>query len=70
MITFNDYLAMVSSAKVDHPEWRMGQTYFNVLYITHPAFADSFRSGKFDPFYLDDRIGSFLKLVSERWPGY
>lgn len=60
---FGEYLYQVSSVKTDNPTWRMGQTYFNVLYHLHPLVANMYRSSYIDPFYKDDNIPKFLEHV-------
>lgn len=44
----------VAIARNNYPSWRLGQTYFNVLYQYYPELADSIRSTEYDPFYVDD----------------
>lgn len=63
LVEFSNYLYAVERACHEHPEWRLGQTYFNILFRMDPVLADSIRSGKLDPFYLDKRIPEFLKFV-------
>ena len=38
-------------ARQDHPNWRSGQTAFNVLYDMYPTLADSIRCTEADPYY-------------------
>jgi len=72
-MTFAEYLHRVAYAKSEHPEWRMGQTYFNVLREVRPDLADGtgdadgITGTTFDPFYDDDRIARFLTHVVEYW---
>lgn len=64
-MTIAEYLHAVAST--NQPEWRLGQTYFNILVEAHPSLAERVRSSQVDPFYRDDRIGEFLAFVSDNW---
>jgi hypothetical protein len=65
--SFNDYINRVLQMQEAHPEWRVGQTFFNVLYIMRPKMADQVRGSEIDPFYQDDRVLIFLAFVDEHW---
>lgn len=65
--TFTDFLYEVSREKAEHPEWRIGQTYFNVLRDMHLGLAEEIRSGTYDPFYRDETLPEFLIFVAENW---
>lgn len=43
--------------------WRQGQLYFNALYDVDPELANEVRGTTIDPFYLDDRIESFMIAI-------
>jgi hypothetical protein len=48
-----------------HPEWRMGQTMFNVAW-QEPELrerTDALRGGSVDPFHDDNRCDAFLDAV-------
>lgn len=60
---FSAYLWRASIRKAQHPEWRMGQTYFNVLRELHPEIAEVFRGEYHDPFHNDRWIPDFLSDV-------
>lgn len=47
--------------------WRLGQTYFNVLTYANNELADEVRGTNIDPFFVDDRLGTFLEFVRARW---
>lgn len=66
-LSFNDYLETVTVAKNDHPEWRLGQTYFNVLEGMNIALANQLRGSISDPFYEDANIKAFLSHVRISW---
>jgi hypothetical protein len=65
-MTYDQYLDEVKRiwSSTAHPEWRMGQTYFNVLYAIRPDLANRIRGSSLDPFYFDDRIYEFLAWTS------
>lgn len=68
VVTFEDYLAAVARYKGAHPEWRMGQTYWNVLRMFRPDLAgEPLMGSDDDPFYTDDRITRFLNYIYNRW---
>ncbi len=63
---FDAYLSMVDAYTKQHPEQRLGQVFFNVLYIMHPKVADQFiRATANDPFHNDDVIPVFLIQVHD-----
>lgn len=64
---FADYLDAVNRARAEHPEWRYGQTAFNVLYQINPELADSVRGTHCDPFHRaeSDICPAFWGRVSE-----
>ena len=62
------YLAKVTSTRRAHPEWREGQTYFNVLEEMEPVLAAEVRITDVDPFFDDGRVDAFRQWVSERLP--
>lgn len=68
-ISFQDYLLMVVQHKQEHPEWRMGQTYFNVLERVNEKKANEIRGSWLDPFHQDKVIGNFLYEVCATWEG-
>jgi hypothetical protein len=46
---------------------RMGQSHFNYLDQVKPEFAKYIRGTKFDPFFDDNRISEFFKLILTVW---
>lgn len=62
-----DYLALVNRMKAEHPEWRAGQTYFNVLRDTRPDLSEKIRTTGLDPFHDDRNIVAFMAWVAENW---
>lgn len=53
--------------KNKHPSIRVGQFYFNELYVHHPALADEIRATSADPFYNDSNIVMFWAMVYNNW---
>lgn len=47
-----------------NPGWRWGQTVFNTCYELYPSLADKIRSTKYDPFYDDGKVESFLEQLN------
>lgn len=45
------------------PHWRVGQTYFNALFIVNPSIANEIRATKLDMFYLDENISKFREVL-------
>lgn len=48
------------------PDWRTGQTAFNLLLSIDPDFAETIRATPADPFHNDDKLPAFLAKVVER----
>lgn len=65
-MTFADYLLLVVMTKRREPNWRMGQTYFNVL-TQRPDLSERVRGSTKDPFYRDELIPEFLAWIAEHW---
>ncbi len=66
-MTLARYLQIVATVQERTPDWRLGQTYFNVLSEARPVLAEKVRSTPLDPFYQDARIGEFLTFITEGW---
>lgn len=62
-LTYDEFIKKVINTKNDHPEWRLGQTYFNVLWDVNRDLALDVYMGEADPFYFDNRIPAFLGAV-------
>jgi hypothetical protein len=50
----------------ENPEWRWGQTIFNVTSDLYPRLADMARGSIRDPFYLDSRVDGFLSWLDRQ----
>jgi hypothetical protein len=67
---FSRYLRAVAVELVRHPEWRPGQTYWNIA--SGPEFG-GFKplhlvSGcDVDPFHFDHRVPAFLDVLKRHW---
>ena len=46
-------------------DWREGQGWFNYFYEYYPEQANLLRGTKYDCFYVDDKIESFLLKIKE-----
>lgn len=58
--------AIVRDARVEHrlhPEWRWGQTLFNVTSNLYPDLANKVQGTMYDPFNQDSRADGFLDWV-------
>ncbi|WP_332645081.1 hypothetical protein [Aeromicrobium sp.] len=62
-----EYLQIVRTVHARTTDWRLGQTYFNVLTEARPELAEKVRGSIVDPFHQDARIGDFLVFVSDNW---
>ena len=62
--TLAEYILDVHKAREEHPQWRAGQAYFNVL-AGSPKGLLTLRAP--DPFYVDDHISGFLAYMVQHW---
>jgi len=65
--TFADYQRAVARAQKRHPEWRRGQTHFNVLHRLRRDLAEAVWANPLDPFSQDERLDAFLSHIEEHW---
>lgn len=53
------------------PEWRWGQTLFNVLWTIRPDLCDRVHmantDGSKDPFYDNTKAAGFLEFIEQHW---
>lgn len=69
-LTFEGYLSACQANYFAHPEWRWGQTLFNVLHTVRPDLSERVRGTLFDPFYSmgnGPKVGKFFTFVAENW---
>lgn len=68
IISYNDFiLAVQQRYELMAGEWRVGQTYFNLLRSVAPRIADEIKSGPHDPFHSDSISTSTHLHVSQMW---
>lgn len=67
VMSFDDYLRQVWTVQREQPEWRPGQTYFNVLHAVRPDLSAQVRASRLDPFYMNHRIDAFLEWTLDHW---
>jgi hypothetical protein len=67
-ISFENFHKAVGRAQQAHPEWRYGQTLFNVLQEYEPDLARGVLAEELDPFYVDRRAGAFLDWLETQLP--
>jgi hypothetical protein len=60
------YDGMVSRNLILNKTWRAGQGLFNTLEQFNPEIANEIRGTDLDPFYINDRIPSFMAWLGER----
>lgn len=49
------------------PQWRAGQTAFNILVQVRPDIAEMLRGSDYDPFHQDYRLPAFYDFVWRHW---
>lgn len=64
MLNHKAYFDRVSVQLKEHLDWRIGQTYFNVLYEFDHELADRIRTTEFDPFFDDNKLDAFFTFLS------
>ncbi len=60
---YEDMLRVVDSVMELQPEWRRGQTVFNLLVQLYPDDAEVVRGSSLDMFYNDENIEKFKKTL-------
>jgi hypothetical protein len=58
---------LVEDARLSYPEWREGQTLFNVACDLDRLTLDQVRGTDLDPFYRDERIPAFTAYLRRQW---
>lgn len=66
---------LVGYIQAQHPEWRRGQTEFNVLETVRPELANLIRATGIDPFYIahldrpdsEQKMQEFCDFVEKNW---
>lgn len=67
MSIFSVYLRAVAREMINHPYYRPGQAYFNVLVSYDRELAENIRGSENDPFYNDSSLSGFLEIVEMTW---
>lgn len=49
-----------------YPEWRIGQSFFNTLYMMYPDVADDIRGTKYDTFHRTELINQCIEFITEK----
>jgi hypothetical protein len=62
-MNMTEFLLAVGANMAKHPEWRVGQTYFNTLNQMDPEAANKIRGTLADPFYRDKNIDAMMFQV-------
>lgn len=69
--TFDQFLLVVQvkyeKARSADPDLRVGQHFFNTLYVIRPDLADGIRGTKLDPFYRNDVPQETYNHLIDRW---
>jgi len=67
MSKFSQYLDDVVDANLNNPDWRFGQACFNVAFELEPEWCVTTEVISVDPFFNDNAVPDFLKLLRDRW---
>jgi hypothetical protein len=66
--SFIDYLIAIQTR---HPDLRVGQHMFNMLYDHNKLLANEIREDEIlDPFYNDKKVPVFLEYIIQNWNKY
>jgi hypothetical protein len=66
-VTLAEYMEEVRQMKAAIHTWRLGQTYFNILYAERPDLSERVRGTGLDPFYSDAVVPEFLTWLGANW---
>jgi len=66
-LPFSYFQQEVKEQFAKNPNWRLGQTAFNVLYEQRPDISEQIRATDIDPFYNDSRLPKFFEKVADLW---
>ncbi len=67
MSKFSQYLDDVVDANLNNPDWRFGQSCFNVAFELEPEWCTTTQAILVDPFFNDNVVPDFLKLLRDHW---
>lgn len=66
-MTFQEYKDAVEYAREHNPNWRIGQSAFNVLMINRPDLSEQVRGRTIDPFHDGAVLPEFYDWVERNW---
>lgn len=65
---FGTFRRLVELEAHRHPEWRMGQTAYNLLRALRPDLSDQVLGDPdLDPFYVNQKLPAFWSFVEGQW---
>lgn len=65
---FNEFVVAADEYSQSRlPDWRIGQSAFNLLYRVRPDLAEMLRGSDFDPFYKNENLAAFYSFVMRQW---
>lgn len=67
MDSFIEYVGNCALRRLNYPNERKGQAYFNTLHEMRPDLSEQVRGSHIDPFYRDEVIENFLSFVGGNW---
>lgn len=66
-MNYSEFVQTYQRALNENPEWRPGQTLFNVLHRARPELAEEIRGTWRDPFYDDSRTTKCWEYLAVMW---
>lgn len=68
-MTFHEFVEAVFKTMDLNPEWRQGQTLYNVFSESFPAQADALRESDANPYYDEEKVADAWDWIGQHWPG-
>lgn len=68
-VSYDEFLAIVERYHKSLPDWKYGQTYFNILTSVKPLLAETIKGSLHDPSSKEKVSEETHKLVSSKWQG-
>ena len=62
-MNIDEFTVLLSRYMSHHPDQRLGQAAFNMLYEIFPEEVGRLRGSMVDPFYNDNKINNFLTAL-------
>jgi hypothetical protein len=68
-MTFNEFYEIYQRALSTntYPDWRKGQTLYNLLSFNHPVLAKQILGSELDPYYTDENLKVCLAFLAYNW---